>query len=49
MHSSSNLKKISAKKQPKARGRCIRRLRQQERKAKYLAQKRDDWRYLEAS
>jgi len=47
MHSSRNFEKISAKKQPKAKGRCVRRLRQQERKAKYQAQRRDDWRYLE--
>ena len=48
MDSNKNFEKISAKKQPKVKSKCVRRLRQQERKAKYQAQRRDDWRYLEA-
>jgi len=49
MQSSRNLDKTPAKKQPKERRKCYRRMRQQERKAKYDAQRREDWKYLEAS
>lgn len=48
MRLKKNLEKISVKKQPKKRDKCIRRLRQEERKVKYQAQGREDWRYLEA-
>ncbi len=48
MQSSKNIEKVTAKKQPKEKSRCHKQLRRQQRRVKYAAQRRDDWKYQEA-